>query len=58
MKTIGLFLVAVVSLSLFSSFAAGYNGGIGSPADPFQIASVEDFMAMTTAEGDWGAALS
>jgi hypothetical protein len=54
MKMIGLSLVAVVCLSLFSSFAAGYSGGIGSPTDPFQIASVDDFMAMTTAPGDWG----
>jgi hypothetical protein len=53
MKTIGLSLVAVVCLSLLSSFAAGYTGGNGSVEDPFQIASVDDFLAMTTAPEDW-----
>jgi hypothetical protein len=55
MKTIGLSLMAVVCLSILSSFAAGYGytGGNGSVEDPFQIASVEDFLAMTMAPGDW-----
>ncbi len=54
MKTIRNYLMVVVCLSLLSSLAAGYTGGTGSPEDPFQIASKDDFLAMTTASGDWG----
>ena len=53
MKAIGLFLIAAVCLSLLSSFAAGYSGGTGIPADPWQIADADDLLLLSNSPADW-----
>jgi The GLUG motif. len=54
MKSVNQKVVIVTILILTKvSFAGTYSGGLGTPADPFEISSVADWQQLMTHSGDW-----
>lgn len=49
-------LIVIASIAILSSFALAYSGGDGSPVNPYQIASVDDFMQLSNTPADWNKA--
>lgn len=43
----------VIFVGLGMSCVLGYSGGAGTPVNPYQIASVADFMQLSNAPADW-----
>jgi len=50
-----LFLLAFLLISLETTFAGTYSGGIGTLSDPFQIATTQDLITLSNTPDHWGA---
>jgi hypothetical protein len=52
-KSTFLFVIGLALCLSLSIHAGTYSGGLGTPADPFEISSVADWQQLMTHSGDW-----